>query len=277
MGKRKHLNKTNSSPLVSVIVPVYNRKEWIPFTLQSLRDQTYKNIEVCVCNDGGDSIDDILQQFEDLNIIYTEHEKNKGLPAARNTALRSCSGDFISLLDSDDIYLPLALEFRLSMLKKYSAECVYTRALQNIFEKRKDQSGREVYQIVHQQLYWQANFDRDQLLWMNLCPCNCWTISRRAWEESNYWFDEELKTGEDYDFTIAISRRFDYIDLKLIDCEDSYRNEAGGQMTGQRNFAADLPRIYGRWRKTAKNLPLVVANQNAILKNAGINPSDYGL
>jgi glycosyltransferase involved in cell wall biosynthesis len=269
----------NQSPLISVLIPCYNRKEWIPYTLQSIREQTYgkKNIEVCICNDGGESIKDILSQYQDLNIIYTEHESNKGLPAARNTALRSCHGEFISLLDSDDIYMPLALEFRLSMLEKYNVECVYTRALQNIFETKVDESGQKYYQLVHQQLYWNQEFNRDNLLAVNLCPCNCTLISRKAWEESNYWFDEELKSGEDFDFWIAISRKFDFKSLRLLDCEDSYRTEPQGQMTGNRNFSADLPRIFRRWRNTAINLPNVIEMQNGILKRSGINPEDYDL
>ena len=267
----------NSDPLISVIVPVYNRKEWIPMTLQSLRDQTYKNLEICVCNDGGESVDDILSQFQDLNIVYTEHNDNRGLPAARNTALRSSSGEFICLLDSDDIYMPLAMEFRLSMLKKYNTEAVYTRALQNIYEKKQTQDGQWYYQIVHQQLYWNQEFDRDNILAVNLCPCNCPLISRKAWEATGYWFDEELRSGEDFDFWNAISRKFDFVSLRLLDCEDSYRTEAGGQMTGNRNFAADLPRIFKRWRHTAINLEKVVTMQNSILKNAGLNPADYDL
>ena len=135
MSRHKPKQHTKeSNPLISVIVPVYNRKEWIPLTLESLRSQTYKNVEVAICNDGGEPIDDILSQFQDLNIIYTAHAENKGLPAARNTALKSCHGEFISFLDSDDQYMPLALEFRMWNIKKLNAEIVYTRSLRNIYD-----------------------------------------------------------------------------------------------------------------------------------------------
>ena len=267
----------NSSPLISVLIPCYNRKEWIPYTIESLLNQTYTNFEALFVQDGGEDIDDILARYPDPRFKLFKHDVNKGLPAARNTALRHSKGEFISLLDSDDIYMPLALEFRLSMLKKYNVECVYTRALQNIFEKKKNEKGQEFYQLMHQQLYWQSNFNRDQSLWMNLCPCNCTLISRKAWEETGYWYDEELKSGEDYDFNIAISRKFDYKELFLLDCEDSYRTEPGGQMTGNRDFSLDLPRIFKRWRNTAINLPLVTTTQNQILIQRGLNPADYGL
>jgi glycosyltransferase involved in cell wall biosynthesis len=264
-----------NNPLISVLIPCYNRKEWLPFTIQSLLDQTYINFEAIFVNDGGESIQDVLDKYDDPRFKYFEHNVNKGLPAARNTGLRNSSGAYISLLDSDDIYMPLALEFRLSMLKKYEVEIVYTRALQNIFEKKRN-NNQEFYQMVHQQLYWNCDFNRDLLLVQNIAPCNCVLFSRKAWEDTGYWYDEELKSGEDYDMWIALSRRYDFKDLRLVDCEDSYRTDLT-QMSGSRKFENDLPRIYKRWRNTAKDLNWVVDGQNAILRQKGISPEDYGL
>lgn len=278
MGKRngKRYEK-NSSPLISVLVPCYNRKEWIPYTIESLLNQTYTNFEAIFVQDGGEDIDDVLSRYNDPRLKLFKHEKNKGLPSARNTALRNCRGDFISLLDSDDIYMPLALEFRLSMLKKYNAEIVYTRALQNIFEKKTTEDGKIFYQMIHQQLYWNEDFDRDKTLSINICPCNCVLFSRKSWEETNYWFDEELKSSEDFDFWNALSRKFDFINLRLLDCEDSYRTDVSSQMTGSINFGLDLPRIFKRWRHTAIDLAAVTDLQNRILKSRNLNPEDYGL
>jgi glycosyltransferase involved in cell wall biosynthesis len=273
---KNNKNRYNSTPLISVLIPCFNRKEWIPLTIQSLLNQTYTNFEAIFVNDGGESIKDILEKYNDSRFKYFEHSINKGLPAARNTALRNSKGEYISLLDSDDIYMPLALEFRLSMLIKYKAEVVYTRALQNIYEKQINEQGSESYKLVHQQLYWNADFQRDQMLVMNICPCNCTLFSRKAWEDVNYWFDEELKSGEDYDFWIALSRKYEFINLKLLDCEDSFRTD-NSQMTGSLNFANDLPRIFKRWRHTAIDKKWVIENQNAILKARGLNLNDYDL
>ena len=262
-----------NNPLISVIVPCYNRKEWISATINSLLQQTYGNFEAIFINDGGEPIDDILDKYNDPRFKYFEHDKNKGLPAARNTGLKNSKGDYISLLDSDDIYMPLALEFRLAMMIKYRAEIVYTRALQNIYEL---ENGK--YSLKHQQLYWNSSFHRDSILISNICPCNCVLFSRKAWEQSEYWFDENLDSSEDFDFWIALSRKNDFIDLRLIDCEDSYRTN-GDQMTGTRNFLNAYPVIYKRWRHTAteENMTYVVENQNNILLGGGLNPEDYGL
>lgn len=268
-----------SKDLISVIVPVYNRKEWIPLTLQSLRNQTYGKdaIEVCVCNDGGEPVDDILSQFQDLDIIYTEHEKNKGLPAARNTALRSCHGDFISFLDSDDQYMPLALEFRMWNMKKLNADVVYTRSLQNIYSPV-FQDGKKYYQLKHQQLYWNSQYTHgDQILYMNCCPCCNPLFSRKCWEETGYWLDETLNSTEDMDFWTNLSRKNYFHSLDLIDSECSYRNEPNGQMTGNRNFSLDWIKVYKRWRHTADDIAKVTEIQNDILRKAGIDPAQHGL
>jgi len=265
-----------TEPLISIIVPIYNRFNFLYLTLQSLLKQTYKNFEVLCVNDGGESAESIINSLNDPRFKYFEHSENKGLPAARNTGLRHITGEYISLLDSDDIYMPLALEFRMWNMKKLNANIVYTRALQNIFEKKLDDDNNEYYQVIHQQLYWNCDFDRDLILVQNIAPCNCVLFSRKAWENTEYWYDEELKSGEDYDMWIALSRKYYFHDLRLIDCEDSYRTDLT-QMSGSRKFEDDLPRIFKRWRNTARNLDWVINSQNAILHSRNLNPADFGL
>ena len=257
---------------ISIITPVYNRLNWLPLTIISILSQTYDNYEVIFVNDGGDTPEEIINQYYSDKFMLVHHEVNKGLPEARNTGLKNASGDYFVFLDSDDILLPLSLEFRLSMMKKYEAEIVYTRALQNIYEK-KDNS----YQMVHRQLYWDSNYDKDLMLIQNIAPCNAVIFSRRAWDDTgNYMLDGKLNSGEDYDTWCALSRKNDFVELKLVDCECSYRQDMT-QMTGTRNFAKDLPRIYKRWRNTAENIEWVTEHQNNVLRNAGIKPEDYGL
>jgi glycosyltransferase involved in cell wall biosynthesis len=257
---------------ISIITPIYNRLNWLPLTIISILSQTYDNYEVIFVNDGGDTPEEIIMDHYSDKFMLFHHGVNKGLPEARNTGLKHATGDYFVFLDSDDILLPLALEFRLSMMKKYEAEIVYTRALQNIYEMKDNN-----YQMVHRQLYWDSNYDKDLILIQNIAPCNAVMFSRKAWDDAdNYMLDGKLNSGEDYDTWCALSRKNDFVELKLVDCECSYRQDMT-QMTGTRNFAKDLPRIYKRWRKTAKNIEWVTEHQNNVLRNAGIKPEDYGL
>ena len=90
---------------VSVIIPVYNAEKFLPKSLDSVINQTYKNLEIICINDGSeDSSSEIIQSYKknDNRIKAIEHENNKGLSGARNTGINAASGDYIYFLDSDD-------------------------------------------------------------------------------------------------------------------------------------------------------------------------------
>lgn len=257
---------------VSVIVPTYNRGWILPRALDSLVNQSYSNLEIIVVNDGGDDVEEIVNLFNDDRIVYFQNAKNKGLAGARNSGLRISTGDYICLLDDDDIYLKYAIEFRMYMMEKLGAEIVYTRALQD--QWRKQDGG---WLSKGKVLYWDSPFDKDLILIQNIAPCCCPLFSRKAWEDSSYWFDETMTTSEDHDFWCALSRKHSFEELKLVDCECSMREKDITQMTGNLNFLPNWIKIYQRWRPTAIRKNYVVEAQNAILKNVGVKPSDYWL
>lgn len=267
-------NKTEFEPLVSVLIPTYNRRKLLPRTLNSVLSQSYKNIEVVLVNDAGEDVQDIVDSFNDTRIKYFQNEKNLDLAGTRNIALKHSTGKYICLLDDDDIHLPYTLEFRIYMMMKLRAEIVYTRALQDIWEKR-----GEDYVSVHKQLYWDSPFNKDLILVQNIAPCCCPLFSRKAWEETGNWFDETLTTSEDWAFWVELSRKFDFHELKLIDCECSIRKD-NTQMTGSRTGYTDhLPYLYKKWREYASSLnkAWVIQAQNNAIRARGLDPEKYGM
>jgi glycosyltransferase involved in cell wall biosynthesis len=99
-------------PLVSVIIPAYNAEKFIGVTLDSVLAQTYKNIEILVVDDGStDRTVDIVQRraLEDKRITLLR-QKNQGVAAARNLAIRHSTGEYIAPIDADDIWYSLKLE-----------------------------------------------------------------------------------------------------------------------------------------------------------------------
>jgi len=95
---------------VSVIIPVYNAEKYIAATVQSVLSQTYKNFEIIIVDDGTpDNSVKVCQQFNDSRIKII-HQRNRGLPGARNTGIRHAQGDYLAFLDADDIWLPEKLE-----------------------------------------------------------------------------------------------------------------------------------------------------------------------
>lgn len=263
------------NPLVSILIPTYNRRWLLPRTIQSVLSQEYRNIEVIVVNDAGENVGDIVSSFNDYRVKYLQNEKNLDLAGTRNVALKASTGDYICLLDDDDIHLQYTLDFRITMMRKLNAEIVYTRALQDIWEKKE-----QGYVSVHKQLYWDSPFDRNLILVQNIAPCCCPLFSRRAWEESGKpLFDETLTTSEDWAFWVELSRKFDFKELKLVDCECSFRTDKT-QMTGSRTGYTDhLPDLYKKWREyaTPDQKEKVIDAQNKALQARGLNPTDYGL
>jgi glycosyltransferase involved in cell wall biosynthesis len=269
MKKTRYINPANK--LISVLTPVYNRIEWLPLTLQSLIDQTYRTWECLLINDFGEDVQHIVDHFNDPRIKYYQNSKNEGLAQTRNNAIDKSSGEFFISLDSDDQLYAEAMEFRLGLIEKSGKEVVYTRALKNIYEKRGNS-----YQLIGNDLYWDSPFpNKDLILLQNSCPCNCLLWSRAAQDAGGY-YNPILSTGEDWSHSIAMSRKYDFHESKVIDCQCSFRTD-GNQMTGSRDFSHNTAKIFKMWRETAQNLAWVTEHQNNMLKRMNINPSDYGL
>lgn len=104
--------------LVSVITPVFNGMPLIKTAFQSLLAQTYEKWEWVVVNDGSnDGTKEFLDQITDRRVIVHHFEKNQGRPFARQKGLEISTGDFIAMLDADDIYHPKKLEKQVIVLK----------------------------------------------------------------------------------------------------------------------------------------------------------------
>ena len=264
------MSRYHKKDLVSILTPTYNRPDWLPITLQSLQAQTYDNWECLVVNDAGMDVGHIIKQFDDPRIKYFTNTTNLDLAGTRNVATSKASGDWFIMLDDDDQLFPEAIEFRLWRAHKLNAEIVYSRVLQCYYVKTP-----EGYKYIGEKLYWDSIYDPDLILIQNVAPCNGIMYSRKA-QEAGGLFDTELKAGEDWSHSIAMSRHYPFFETKIIDAQCSFRTD-NAQMTGSRNFALDQAKIYKRWRHTANNLSWVIEHQNTMLKQRGINPEDYGL
>ncbi len=111
-------------PLVSVIIPCYNGEKFIGDAIESVVNQTYKNWELIIVDDGStDNSERIIKKYlQDDRIQYIKHKKNRGIPAARNTGINASKGEFIALLDDDDKWVPYKLSLQLEEFYKNAAD-----------------------------------------------------------------------------------------------------------------------------------------------------------
>lgn len=110
--------------LISIIVPIYNVEEYLSKCIESLLNQTYRNIEILLVNDGStDNCKNICEQFEEKDSrIKLINKKNGGLSDARNAGLKVAKGEYVTFVDSDDYIENNYIEVLYNLIKKYNAE-----------------------------------------------------------------------------------------------------------------------------------------------------------
>lgn len=109
---------TESSRLVSAIIPVYNCEQYLAEAIESVLAQTYRPLEIIVVDDGStDQSANIARSYKEIQYIY---QPNQGVSVARNTGLAAAQGEFIAFLDADDVWLPNKLKVQVEYLTEHS-------------------------------------------------------------------------------------------------------------------------------------------------------------
>jgi glycosyltransferase involved in cell wall biosynthesis len=118
------------SPLVSICIPAFKAGAFIGETLESIRTQTFTDWELLVVEDGShDKTEEIVRTFAATvtqPVHFQRHAVNQGLPATRNTAIKSARGHWVALIDSDDLWTPHHLEHAVARARETNAELVHT-------------------------------------------------------------------------------------------------------------------------------------------------------
>jgi glycosyltransferase involved in cell wall biosynthesis/SAM-dependent methyltransferase len=258
-------NKFNTSqtaePIVSVIIPTYNRPEQLLTAVQSVREQSLTNIEIIVVNDCGVDVSKILQKLNDPRIIYIRHDNNKGLSASRNTGIRASKGTYVAYLDDDDRYFPHHLQTLITSLSNTQYKIAYTDS----YRAYKFLDNGKLITIKRDCPY-SIDFDKDLLLVKNIIPSNCIMHQKSCFEHIGM-FDEALSSHEDWDLWIRLSREFNFLHLKEITCEFSWRVD-GSTMTssGDEDYLQTRKIIYQRYNKYAINNASIIEQQQRLLQ-----------
>lgn len=224
-----------ASPLVSVIIPTYNRADCLAQTLSSVFAQTHREIEVLVVDDG--STDGTRAQLErcyggDPRLRYL-YQANRGVSAARNHGMREARGAYIALLDSDDTWMPWKLEAQLGCMAAFPEagmiwtdmqavdaadrviDPLYLRGMYDAYRWFTDEQlfsvARPVADVLNPvpeplaEAFVRYGDIFSPMLMGNLVHTST-VLLRRERREQVGGFDESMKTGEDYDFHLRTCR-----------------------------------------------------------------------
>lgn len=192
----------NETELVSVIIPVYNRAELVRETVESVLEQTYRNLEVILINDGStDHSLEIIQglQKEHPDIIKVITQENQGQIAARNRGIGEAHGRYIAFLDSDDLWVPDKLEQQIPLFKK-GVGLVYG-SVELIDGTGKNIGYDHCDPAVQGDIY-------HHLLVKNRMTGGSVVVLKAALDEVGL-FDPEFKAAENWDLWIRICRNYE--------------------------------------------------------------------
>ncbi len=129
--------------MVSVVIPTYNRSNSIMKTLESVINQTYRDLEIIVVDDGSnDNTESLISSISDARIRFIRHSSNLGACAARNTGIENSKGEYIAFQDSDDEWHKEKIDIELKTLIKHNADVVFCKMNKIINGKTVDIVGQ---------------------------------------------------------------------------------------------------------------------------------------
>lgn len=188
-------------PKVSVVIPFYNGKEFIAQAINGILRQTYTDYEIIVMDDG--SSDDSKKALEcfDGKIRYF-YQQNKGISSARNRAIKEAKGEYIALLDQDDIWYPEKLQKQVELMEKNKNLGLIYGDCHYINEK-----GEIISRVFERQKYYSGRIFKD-LIMGNFIPIPTVLIRKSALDKVGL-FLENYTFAEEYELFIRISKDYD--------------------------------------------------------------------
>lgn len=200
---------------VSIIIPTYRRPIFLKRAIESVLNNTYKNIEVIVVDDNNDGdeyrveTEQLMQEMinTDQRIRYFKHHVNKNGSAARNTGIRNSTGEYIMFLDDDDVFLPEKIQKQVEFMETHDNDwgASYTQYI-DIFQNGKIRKGLErnsgnmiVYELSR-------NF---------FVHAGSNLMVRRSVVEEVDGFDESFNRNQDIEFLVKILRKYK---IGYVDC-----------------------------------------------------------
>lgn len=208
------------TPLVSVIIPTYNRVKTLPAAIESVLGQTYGNVEVIVVDDGSDDgTEEYVNALTDHRIKYIRNAVNRGPAAARNLGVRQAQGKYVAFQDSDDEWHTDKLEKQMPLLLDTvrGYDLVYCEFTRYYGEERHDLIPSKNIPLSCKQGKMLA-----VLLLQPMISTQTIVVKRDVFLQVG-GFDEHLKTFEDYEFTLRFSRdhHIGFVEESLVKVNDS--------------------------------------------------------
>ncbi len=200
--------RKNETPKVSIIIPAHNRAHLLQRAIESLLNQTYKEFEVIVVDDGSiDGTKEVVKDCNDARIRYIKLEENRGAAAARNIGIDNAKGEFIAFQDTDDEWHHEKLKMQMKEFETTSSKIgvIYT----GIWRIKSDKKNY----VPANKIFKKEGNIHNALLMGNFIPLPAAVVKKECFSETGL-FDESLPCLQDWELWIRISKRYDFKYLK---------------------------------------------------------------
>jgi len=254
-------------PLVSVIIPMYNAAPYIRQTILSVLNQTYKELEVIVMNDGSKDTSEaeVLQLQQTDSRIRYQYKPNSGVSDTRNQGIDLCNGEYIAFLDADDVWLPANLEKKINAINesgKRWAFSLHENIDENNGQLEVTVSNFRPYNIVDNLLLWEGD----------VVPGPCSNIVvKRDFLGTDIRFDKSLSSPADRDICLQLGAKGEpvFVNEKLW----QYRLHSQSMTSVNFKVVDEMVRLYKKadekgWFSSPQLRRKALSNVNLIL--AGI-------
>ena len=201
----------NVNPKVSIVIPVYNGSNYLREAIESALDQTYKNIEVIVVNDGSNDsgqTEAIAKSYG--NRIRYFYKENGGVASALNYAIHKMTGDYFSWLSHDDVYFPDKIEKQINYLKNEKEDIIVYSNFELI-----DSNSKTI--CIHKTVYTDPQYFLFYLIgYYPISGCTA-IVPKKCFDDIGD-FNQNLRTTQDYEmwFRMALKYKFKHIPDVLV-------------------------------------------------------------
>ena len=242
------------TPLISVVIPVYNGERTIQETLRSVLRQTLANFEILVINDGStDRTARVVASLDDPRIRLLNFA-NGGLAVSRNRGIARASGQFIAFLDADDLWTPDKLESQYRALVDHP-ECAVAYSLTHYIDEAGHHKGICSGYIANGNVY-------DDFLKFNFLGSGSNPLIRREALSEVGDFDPAFNPAEDWDMYLRLARRFPFICVPEF--QILYR-------THQRSMSASVAPMEAAILKLFEKVDVLPGSPQAALLQEGLS------
>lgn len=201
-------------PKVSIIIPAYNSSRFISEAIKSIFNQTFKDFEIIVIDDGStDDTKDVLKPF--IHQIQYIFKENGGVASARNVGIRMSKGKYIAFLDYDDIWLPNKLELQVQILDTCpQVGLVHT---DNLFLINNETSSHTCKSKIKDKKLLSGRIFKSLLMQKFFLTCSTVMVRKVCFDKVGL-FDISLPPADDFDMWLRITKEWDcaYIDIPLV-------------------------------------------------------------